>query len=314
MNLPMAMLLYGNSLRLGSNGVPAGVDIQSIRIDDVALHPAVVVAYLMCALAVMCVSFQMYLALTFFVGYTALSWLLLGSRAFLRGLVWKGALLIIVTAFNCLFGQGGSTVLFEMGPVCVHEENLMFGLCMGLMLVAMITLFECVGHLMTSDDALTLFGGSLPTTSLMFSMALGLMPQFRRRAAAMRTVARANTASPRQKKEGVRPYAQLLTMLMASSVEDALVRAHSMRARGWGSVRRRTSYVRTRFRRRDGCAIGIVAACGIAAVGGAVIISGVVAPSASLMSSAVDVLYVPVIVFALLPVCTLLLGRRAWMR
>ena len=58
---------------------------------------------------------------------------------------------------------------------------------------------------------------------------------------------------------------RMTTVLMGWGLEDSIETADAMRARGWGAVRKRTSYQRYRFRRADVAACAVMAALAFSA-------------------------------------------------
>ena len=259
-------------------------------------HPAVV--FLFCAV---CLAFSMaamqpvYLALTF-VGQTALSISLKGGAKALRGIFWQAPLVLILAIANPLFVSVGSTELFRIGLHAVYLEAVLYGLAQGLLLVNTLLAFSNAAQLLSSDKVLSLLGGTLPTLSLMISMVMRLIPSFVRRGREIGDVRRACTAAdacetpepeaaapssgslrggssraeragkfaPSRMKGRFSGALRTSTVLMGWGMEDSLETADAMRARGWNSGAKRTSYQRYRFRRRDALACALVAALALA--------------------------------------------------
>lgn len=195
-----------------------------------------------------------------------------GMGSTMRRLRWQVPLALAICAGNVLVAHTGDTILFWVGPVAVRLEPLAYGLCMGIMLVSVMQWFECASCCLDVDKVLSLGGGVLPTVSTMISMALALVPQLLRRSRQVEATLDACTAaSPlasreageagsklsarsrwrtRQRGRGqssLNHAARLSNLLMSWSLEDSLVRADSMRARGWESGSRRTTYRRVHF-------------------------------------------------------------------
>lgn len=114
--------------------------------------------------------------------------------------------------------------------------------------------------------------------------------------------------------EGTRPTKRLTrvrfadqlrvsTTLMGWSMEDSLESADSMRCRGWGAVRKRTTFRRNRFRLRDAVAATVLAALAIAAAFAAYSLAngfGFFPAPHGTLASPVAALYAPVLAFPLL--------------
>ncbi|WP_418256411.1 energy-coupling factor transporter transmembrane component T, partial [Gordonibacter urolithinfaciens] len=222
-------------------------------------HPAVAFGYFACVLAFGMAAMQpVYLALSL---AAALSYsiVLRGVRATLRTALWQMPLILVMAVANPLFSAMGSTELFRIGLRAFYLESLVFGACMGAMLVCVLLWFSNASRVLSSDKVMALFGNAAPTIGLMLSMAMRLVPQFMRRGATVGDVQRACTsARATGLREGARSQLRLTSVLMGWGMEDSLETADAMRARGWGARARRTTYRRCRFRARDGAALGVL--------------------------------------------------------
>ena len=187
--------------------------------------------------------------------------ILRGVRATLRTALWQMPLILVMAVANPLFSAMGSTELFRIGLRAFYLESLVFGACMGAMLVCVLLWFSNASRVLSSDKVMALFGNAAPTIGLMLSMAMRLVPQFMRRGATVGDVQRACTsARATGLLEGARSQLRMTSVLMGWGMEDSLETADAMRARGWGARARRTTYRRCRFRARDGAALGVLAA------------------------------------------------------
>lgn len=224
-------------------------------------HPLVQACYFVVVLVLVMASFQpvfIMLALVVGLGYSAF---LRGWRAAAKSLVWQLPLVAIIALLNPLFSASGSTEILRLGLRAVYLESLVYGVCMGMLLVAVVVWFSNAARVLTSDKVMALFGSVAPTIALMISMAARLVPQFVRRGNEIRFVQQAcSSAYPQGTPKRVGAYARLCSVLMGWSMEDSLETADAMRARGWGTAHPRTVYSRYRFRVFDGVALGVVGA------------------------------------------------------
>lgn len=224
-------------------------------------HPVVALAYFGVLLVLGMAALQPVYVLVTFAGALAYSVVLRGLRSTGRTLAWQLPLVVVIALANPLFSALGSTELFRIGVRAFYLESFAFGACMGLMLAAMLLVLSNASHVLTSDKVLALFGNVAPTVGLMLSMTARLVPQFVRRgsdiAATQRacTAARGASGSSEGKRESLRGNLRLTSVLMGWSMEDSLDTASAMKARGWGSGVRRTTYARYRFRTRDAAAL-----------------------------------------------------------
>lgn len=166
-------------------------------------------------------------------------WILRGRKA------WRllGLLVVIFTVIsliNPLVNPNGQIVLFTwLGgrPFCL--ESLYYGMALGGMSVTVLMWFACYNTVMTSDKFLYLFGRFAPSLSLMLTMVLRLVPDFTKKAGqiagARKCIGKAGGST---KKEGMADGASILSSLTSWALEGGIVRADSMRSRGYGTGRR----------------------------------------------------------------------------
>lgn len=352
-----------------------------MRIFD-TVHPLVIVAYALVALVLTMAAFQPVVVGLALVSALALRVCLQGWRVVARALRWQVLLVALIAVVNPLFASVGSTELFRIGTHAVYLESFAYGLCMGALLVAVMTQLMCASCVLTSDKIMAVLGNRLPTISLMMSMALRLVPRFTRRGREIALVQDACTAScgaPQQRarqeaqqgayaqqavgralwraaergpagwsaaeqplagqpgseqcaeqpsasqtrralsrrvaaQERVSRLARLTSVLMGWSMEDSLETADAMRARGWSSETRRTSYRRWRFGRADALALAVVLGLGMlcAVLAWAVASSYRFYPTMSALSLWWG--YIPLAAFYALPLLVVLGDHLRWTR
>lgn len=178
-----------------------------------------------------------------------------GLAASLSKLRWQLPLLVLICLINPLYSAMGSTLLVKVGPFRVYVESLAYGAVMGALLVSVLLWFEAAASVVGEDETMELGGAILPSVSLAVSMVMRLIPQLVRRAQHVRAALDANAGSPK----GGRQAMRMLSVLLTWALEDSVERSDSMRARGWGSVQRRSIYRSHTLRRRDALALVILA-------------------------------------------------------
>ncbi len=226
-----------------------------------ALHPAVPAAYLVITLALVMCCMQPVLIALALVGGFAFACCAHGPAAALRSLRWQLPIILLVAVLNPLFSASGSTELFKLGLRAVYLESICYGCAMGALFVASVLWFQAAATLVGMDKVMALAGNAAPVIALMVSMCMRLIPRFVRQGRQVLDVQSvANLGG------GVRARLRMSHVLMGWSLEDSLETADAMRARGWGSTRRRTTYTRYRFGTPDVVALALVLAFG-AAVG-----------------------------------------------
>lgn len=166
-----------------------------------------------------------------------------------------------MAALNALFNHAGVTMLFYLpngNPVT--REALCYGAAAAAMFAAVILWFQCCNAVMTADKYLYVFGGVLPSVSLLLSMALRFVPKF---TAHMRAVAAAQASLGCGTREGgawqrLRSGARVLSVTVSWALESGITAADSMKSRGYGAGRR-TYFGNYRFTRRDGLLSAVLA-------------------------------------------------------
>lgn len=257
-------------------------------------HPVVPALYLLVALALTMFSLHPVLVGCSLVGAMLYCCLADGVVATLQSLRWQLPLIVLIALLNPLFSASGSTELFRIGASAVYLESLLYGCCMGALFVASVTWFRAGASMLSFDKVMALFGNAAPTICLMISMCMRLIPRFVRtgklvlatqdanmpavgvRAASTSanavgavaglghgtsgsvatTAKRAGFAGQLGHNSSVRTRLRASSVLMGWSMEDSLETADSMRARGWNSAARRTTYTRYRFTSTDAFALG----------------------------------------------------------
>ena len=257
------------------------------------LHPLVPAVYFAGALGFAMAAFQpVFLGLALLIGL-AYNVYLRGWREVLHSMGWQVPLVLIIVVINPLVGSQGRTVLFEIFGRTVALEKLLYGVCMGELLMASLAWFSCAARVMSAEKVTLLTGRVAPVVGTTLTMSTRLVPVFLRRAALVDEVVRANTAAVAGKganaaaedgrglkarfsrmKDGVENVSRRISVLMGWGMEDSLETADSMLCRGWGSCAKHTSYRKYRFTVLDAAALVLVVALFTVACVGCVRVCG----------------------------------------
>jgi len=213
-------------------------------------HPVAVAAYFLCVSGVVMLSMDPALLLISLAGAMALYLVRNGLR---RGQGHLAALMVfLVTALvNPLVSHGGVTVLFVMNHNPITLEAVLYGLAAAAMLLAVLYWFRSFAEIMTSDRLLCLFGALSPRLALILSMALRYVPLF---TAQLRRTQQAQKALGLYREENLpdrlRGGLRVFSVMVTWALENGVITADSMTARGYG-VTRRTHFSVFRFTWRD---------------------------------------------------------------
>lgn len=179
--------------------------------------------------------------------------LFLGRRGALGYTLAFALPMVALTALlNPLFVHQGVTILFYFRDNPVTLEAAVYGLTRGVMFGSALLWFYCYGRLITGDKFMHLFGGILPSGSLIFSMVLGFIPRFTKRMARISEAQK--FLAPRWEsagiRSGIRRGVKILGTMTTWSLENAVDTSDSMRSRGYG-LPGRSRYMAYRPDRRD---------------------------------------------------------------
>lgn len=182
-------------------------------------------------------------------------------------------LFIILAVINPLFVHNGMTPLFYLNGRPVTVEAAVYGLMSAGMAVAALYWLRLFSKVMTSDRLLYIFGRFSPKLALILSMSIRFTELLRVR---WRKIRSARTAlglfGDGNLIDALRGRARILSILITWTLENGIITAESMEARGYGTGRR-TSFALYRLRPRDLAVMAVcaaltaISAAGIAAAG-----------------------------------------------
>ena len=167
---------------------------------------------------------------------------------------------IFIAAANPLFNHRGATILFYLFDNPVTKEAVIYGIVSAGMMFAAVIWFTCYNTVVTSDKFIYIFGRILPSVALIISMTLSLIPRLM---AQIKIIADTQRSIGLDWKSGslmhrIRSGARILSILVSWALEDAVITADSMRARGYGQHKRSTFSI-FRFGKRDAAMMAVIA-------------------------------------------------------
>ncbi len=174
-------------------------------------------------------------------------------------------LFLLSVLVNPIFSHNGVTVLFVVNDSPITLEATVYGAVAGLMILAVLYWFRAFTQIFTSDKLLYLFSRLSPKLALILSMGLRYVPLFGEQA---RRIRETQTALGLYKDGNVvdrfRGGVRVFSVMVTWSLENGIITADSMTARGYG-LERRTHFSIFRFRRGDwlllGTTITLTAVC-----------------------------------------------------
>ncbi|MBQ0079504.1 MAG: energy-coupling factor transporter transmembrane protein EcfT [Eubacterium sp.] len=179
-------------------------------------------------------------------------------------------MIIIVTIVNPLVNHRGSTVIYQTEYHPITMEAAVYGLVTGLMIATVILWFNCYSKVMTSDKFVYLFGRIIPSTSLIFSMVMRFIPNYRMQIAKISDAQKGigKDVSSGKVMDRIRHGLRIISIMFTWALENSIESADSMRARGYG-LKNRTAFSIYRFDKRDALAAAVIAGCTIIVIAGA---------------------------------------------
>jgi energy-coupling factor transport system permease protein len=203
---------------------------------------------------------------------------------------------------NVLAAHAGADVLASLpadwplvgGNLTV--ETLAFGADLGLGLAAALLAVAPLSFVLEPHDVVDAMPGPLERTGIAVATSLNLVSGFGRTFGAVRDAQRMRGWRPR----GLRSWNEVLVPVVLTAIEDSVLLAEAMEARGFGAGRR-TSYSGTGWSRRD---IAVAAA----SVGAAVLFIGLHFTGAPIDWYPYPTIYLPPVNPALLVGCLMLVA------
>ncbi len=170
-------------------------------------------------------------------------------KLFVLGMI---PVILVVTVVNMLTNPRGNTVIYHMEYSQITMEAMVFGILTGVLLAAVMMWFACFSKVMTGDKLMFLFGRVLPAASLIFSMVMRFLPNYRRQIGRISGAQKGIgvSVSDGSLKSRIRHGAKIVSIMFTWALENSIETADSMRARGYG-LKGRSSFSIYRFDRRD---------------------------------------------------------------
>ena len=168
------------------------------------------------------------------------------------------ALLIII--LNPLVSHIGVTKIYIAGSYFITLEALLYGILMSLSLLLILLLFLSYNNTVSYQEMLYILSKRFPNISIIIIMALRFIPLLNYRLSEVNKIFRLSQESSDKDKtkiNKIRDTAQMLAVVVSWSLEESMLAAKSMKARGYG-ITERTSYLSFKFREIDYCFIALI--------------------------------------------------------
>ncbi len=165
-------------------------------------------------------------------------------------LIYLG-IFILIALVNPLFTHNGVTVLFILNGNPVTWEAVFYGITAGMMTVSVLYWFSLLTSMMTSDKYLYIFGIFSAKLALLLSMAMRFVPLFGKRMKAVRMTQKAiGLYKDDTLIDKIRGEMRIFSIMVTWALENGILTADSMEARGYG-IGKRTRFAVFRFGTSD---------------------------------------------------------------
>ena len=213
-------------------------------------NPAAVALYYLCAAGVTMFTMEPLILVISLVG-AIVSLAVVGEFTRWKMHLYTLLLFAAMAIINPLVSHNGVTVLLVVNHNPITLEAIIYGVAAGGMIVTVMYWFRGFTAVMTSDKLLYILGGLSPKLALMLSMALRYVPLFGRQ---VRTVSRSQQALGLYKEDNIvdrmRGGMRIFSVMVTWTLENGIITADSMTARGYG-IGRRSRFSIFRWTRQD---------------------------------------------------------------
>lgn len=162
---------------------------------------------------------------------------------------------ILIIILNPLTSHVGTTQIYIMGNFSITLEALVYGILMSVSLLIILLVFSSYNRAVSYQEMLYLFSKRFPHISMVIIMALRFVPLLSYRLSEVNKVSRFNekktTNGKGESRIGkIKKTANMLAVVVSWSLEESMLTAKSMKARGYG-IKRRTNYLSYKIQRID---------------------------------------------------------------
>ncbi|MBQ7040381.1 MAG: energy-coupling factor transporter transmembrane protein EcfT [Clostridia bacterium] len=224
------------------------------------LHPFVsFLYYLLVIVFSVCIMHPVCILLSVF-GSVLLSVKLSGKKMLKFYLMFILPTAILAAVLNPLFNHQGVTILayFPNGNP-LTKESLLYGFAASGMIASVMSWFYSFNLIITSDKIVYLFGKITPSLSLLISMILRFVPNFKRQ---IEEIAVAQKGMGIYKQNKLKAVLSVLSAEITVALESAVVTSDSMKSRGYGTAKR-TFYSNYTLRKFDVIFLLVISALGL---------------------------------------------------
>ena len=214
------------------------------------LHPICILIYFVAVIGLTLACFHPVMLVVSLVGAFSFLLRLKGGKGAGQQLRFVIPMFLLVAVANPLINHRGVTLLGMFLNQWITLEAIAYGITAGLSLAALILWFGCYSEVMTSEKFLYLFGKIAPSSALLISMALQLVPKLNRQLTEIKESQEMLRPAKKNFAGKLGTAIRHTSTLVGWSLEGAVEQTDSMKARGYG-LKRRTTFHLFHFDSRD---------------------------------------------------------------
>lgn len=214
------------------------------------LHPICILIYFVAVIGLTLVCFHPVMLVVSLVGAFSFLLRLKGGKGAGQQFRFVIPMFLLVAVANPLINHRGVTLLGMFLNQWITLEAIAYGITAGLSLAALILWFGCYSEVMTSEKFLYLFGKIAPSSALLISMALQLVPKLNRQLTEIKESQEMLRPAKKNFAGKLGTAIRHTSTLVGWSLEGAVEQTDSMKAR-WYGLKRRTTFHLFHFDSRD---------------------------------------------------------------
>ena len=214
------------------------------------LHPICILIYFVAVIGLTLVCFHPVMMVVSLMGAFSFLLRLKGGKGAGQQFRFVIPMFLLVAVANPLINHRGVTLLGMFLNQWITLEAIAYGITAGLSLAAVILWFGCSSEVMTSEKFLYLFGKIAPSSALLISMALQLVPKLNRQLTEIKESQEMLRPAKKNFAGKLGTAIRHTSTLVGWSLEGAVEQTDSMKARGYG-LKRRTTFHLFHFDSRD---------------------------------------------------------------
>ncbi|MDD3985925.1 MAG: energy-coupling factor transporter transmembrane component T [Methanobacterium sp.] len=229
------------------------------------LHPAIYIIYYMILIIFAFLINDPFYLISFLICLIILIILQGISREFKNMIKFFIPISLLIIIINPLVSHIGITKLFIIGNYYITMESLMYGILLSISLLIVLTIFLCYNNTVSYQEMLYIFSKKFLNISMIIIMAMRFIPLLHYRWKEVNKLykfnnIRGNGNYKESKIEQIKNTAHVLSVVISWSLEESMVAAKSMKARGYG-ITNRTNYLYFKFKRIDFYILVIIISC-----------------------------------------------------